>query len=193
MDATQPIPARVAALLAQMTNEEKQWQTIHYTAQMPPETAAKIHRNTSIGALCGMGRGTLASLEKQNEVQRVFVTESRLGIPATFHTETLHSSGVGSTIFPMPCMQGATWNAPLVGEVARAVAVQGRANGVDRGFSPEINVCTDPRLRARRGEFRRGPVPRRRDGRGGGARTPGRQRGRAFDVPRGCERNRERG
>lgn len=42
--------------------------------------------------------------------------------------------------------QGATWDAPLVRSVASAIARQARANGVDRGFSPEINVCTDPRF-----------------------------------------------
>ena len=31
-------------------------------------------------------------------------------------------------------------------EVAAAIAVEARACGVTRGFSPEINVCTDPRF-----------------------------------------------
>ena len=43
-------------------------------------------------------------------------------------------------------LQGATWDAPLVHAVGRTVGGEAAANGADRGFSPEINVCTDPRF-----------------------------------------------
>ena len=85
-------------------------------------------------------------MDAQNAVQAYFLNHSRLKIPVTFHAETLHSGGVNSTIFPMPCLQGATWNQELVGQVASTIAREARANGVNRGFSPEINVCTDPRF-----------------------------------------------
>ena len=106
----------------------------------------KKYGKTSFGAFPSLGRSTASSLEAQNAMQSFFVNNSRLGIPVTFHTETLHSAGAGSTIFPMPCLQGATWDLDLVHEVATSIAEQARANGVDRGFSPEINVCTDQRF-----------------------------------------------
>ena len=87
-----------------------------------------------------------ASITAQNANQAAILNSSRLKIPVTFHYETLHSAGSGSTIFPMPCLQGATWDQELVGEVGAVIGAEASANGGDRGFSPEINVCTDPRF-----------------------------------------------
>ena len=50
------------------------------------------------------------------------------------------------TIFPMPAGQGASWNRSLVRAVAAAIAAEARASGADRGFSPELQVATDPRF-----------------------------------------------
>ena len=49
-------------------------------------------------------------------------------------------------IFPMPAGQGASWNRTLVQSIAAAIATETRASGADRGFSPELQVCTDPRF-----------------------------------------------
>ena len=54
--------------------------------------------------------------------------------------------GVLGAVFPMPNVQGASWNRTLVGAVAAAVAAESRAVGADRGFSPELQVATDPRF-----------------------------------------------
>lgn len=83
---------------------------------------------------------------EQNTNQAFVVNNSRLHIPVTFHYETLHGAGSGATIFPMPCLQGSTWDQELTGQVAGIIGKEAAANGGDRGFSPEINVCTDPRF-----------------------------------------------
>lgn len=49
-------------------------------------------------------------------------------------------------IFPMPAGQGASWNRSLVRKLAAAIAKEARASGADRGFSPELQVATDPRF-----------------------------------------------
>ena len=46
----------------------------------------------------------------------------------------------------MPAGQGASWNRTLVRAIASAVAAEARASGADRGFSPELQVATDPRF-----------------------------------------------
>ena len=64
---------------------------------------------------------------------------------------TIVPNGAGhdmGSIFPMPAGQGASWNRTLVRAVAAAVAVEARASGADRGFSPELQVATDPRFGA---------------------------------------------
>ena len=145
MDATKPVDARVAALLAQMTNAEKQAQAIHLTGGVTTAVQEQ-YGATGLGAFPGMGCATPTSLAAQNGMQAYFLNHSRLRVPVTFHFETLHGGGCGATIFPMPCLQGATWDTPLVHEVGRTVGAEASANGADRGFSPEINVCTDPRF-----------------------------------------------
>ena len=75
-----------------MTNAEKQAQTIHLTGV--DIATAPQYGATGLGAYPGMGCATPASLAKQNMVQAYFLNHSRLGIPVTFHFETLHG-GVG--------------------------------------------------------------------------------------------------
>jgi beta-glucosidase len=147
MDPSKTVDERTAALLAQMTLEEKQAQTIHLTGYDRPggKQLKKDFGATGIGAVPG-GFGTESAMAVQNELQMWFVNNSRLHIPITFHSETLHSSIGKGTIFPMPCLQGATWNQPLVHDIASAIAKEASSAGIDRGFSPELNVCTDPRF-----------------------------------------------
>jgi beta-glucosidase len=148
MDPSKSVDERTAALLAQMTNEEKQAQTIHLTGYNRSDNAAELKKDfgaTGIGALPG-GYSSPSEMITHNELQMWFVNHSRLHIPITFHAETLHSAIGMGTIFPMPCLQGATWNQPLVHDIARAIASEASSAGLDRGFSPELNVCTDPRF-----------------------------------------------
>jgi beta-glucosidase len=152
MNPLLPVDTRVAALLAKMSNREKAAQTVLFTAWQNNASAyAKalaLYSSTGIGALSGEACDdqNCTRLAYQNAAQAAIINSSRLHIPASFICETLHSADGISTIFPMPCLQGATWDTGLVRAVATSIATQARAGGVDRGFSPEINVCTDPRF-----------------------------------------------
>ena len=159
MDPSRSVEERVAALLPQMTLTEKQAQTINWAPGAccnPPQIKAEF-KGIGLGAVSNGGSSSAAGLTAQNELQLWMMNNTRLGIPISFSVETLHSAvgggapdaagnGGGSTIFPMPAMQGSTWNVPLVEDVARIIATEASAQGNDRGFSPEINVCTDPRF-----------------------------------------------
>ena len=159
MDPSRSVEERVAALLPQMTLTEKQAQTINWAPGAccnPPQIKAEF-KGIGLGAVSNGGSSNAAGLTAQNELQLWMMNNTRLGIPISFSVETLHSAvgggapdaagnGGGSTIFPMPAMQGSTWNVPLVEDVARIIATEASAQGNDRGFSPEINVCTDPRF-----------------------------------------------
>ena len=46
----------------------------------------------------------------------------------------------------MPCLQGCTWNPERVQQAASVIARESRASGIDRGFSPVLHFCTDPRF-----------------------------------------------
>jgi beta-glucosidase-like glycosyl hydrolase len=86
-----------------------------------------------------------ATVKARNEMQRLFVEKTRLGIPVTFIMETLHSGGPDATIFPMPVNFASSWNASSMEAAARVIAAEARAVGTDRGFSPVINLFPDAR------------------------------------------------
>ena len=95
----------------------------------------------------GDGCGTIAChIANLRHLQELFLNKTRLGIPVSFVEETSHAGGAGSTIFPMGVTQGATWNTSLAHAVGGAIALEARSWGIDRGLSPEINVCNDPRF-----------------------------------------------
>jgi beta-glucosidase len=149
----QPIAARVASLLAEMTLEEKAMQLNYECDTTRFNWSAASWAKTSIGSVgiecstpppdpCDMA----CRIAALREYQLGALNSSRLGIPVTFVIETSHCGAAGGTVFPMGVTQGASWNVSLVREVAAAIAVEARAWGGSRGLSPEINVVTDPRF-----------------------------------------------
>ena len=85
-------------------------------------------------------------IETRNAWQKNAVENTRLGIPTSFIAETLHSGYTGGTNFPMPCLQGSTWNRQIVQAAAAVIGMEAAASGIDRGFSPVLHFCTDPRF-----------------------------------------------
>jgi hypothetical protein len=147
--AQAPIEQRVHDLVSRMTIDEK-------VAQMLGDGGgARIYRGhrpvdkfkeTGVGSAGNQVR-KLEDLHAQNALQAAMINSSRLGIPIDFTAETLHSGGhAGCTVFPMPCLQGSSWNVTLVQKIAASNALQARASGTNHGLSPVINVATDPRF-----------------------------------------------
>ncbi len=153
LDPTQPVEARLDALLPTLTTEQLAAQTLHlWFTQTMPDLMAKYNQ-TGVGAsyiLKPTENGTCnadpaCNLAARNSANQELM--AGVGIPVTFVSETLHSPWVGQgVVMPMPVTMGATWNASLLTEVGKAIAAEATACGITRGFSPEINVCTDPRF-----------------------------------------------
>lgn len=149
----QPIDARVRALLAAMSPDEKAMQLMYECAgSLEDGWNASSWAATSIGTVgiecSGYAAGTNMSQRIANlrAYQQGALAYSRLGLPVAFSIETSHCGAAGGTIFPMGATQGASWNVSLVGELAAAIAAEARAWGGSRGLSPEINPVTDPRF-----------------------------------------------
>mmetsp|Transcript_29199 Transcript_29199/g.56072 ORF Transcript_29199/g.56072 Transcript_29199/m.56072 type:complete len:783 (-) Transcript_29199:165-2513(-) len=81
----------------------------------------------------------------RNIEQEFFIMNSRLKIPVSFHQETITTAGPGATNFPMHITVGASWNTTLAQSLGSAIALEAHALGIDAGYSPEINLYTDPR------------------------------------------------
>ena len=144
-DAAAPIDARVASLLAEMTVAEKSAQTIHLTSCDNVTAVLAAYGTTSLGA-CPLYAGGAGALAARNALQSALMSSSRLAIPLSFHTESLHGACGGCVIFPMPAGQASSWDVALVQEVASVISTEAWATGIDRGFSPELNVPGDPRV-----------------------------------------------
>ena len=149
-DPSLPVATRARDLLARMTLDEKVGQTLHpWLTATPAEYYAKYNK-TTLGAAylsmcCAANVSAAAVIAQRNAMQKLFVEGTRLGIPATFVMETLHSGAWGGTVFPMPVNYGAAWNTTALELSQRAAAAEARAIGADRGFSPVINMFPDPR------------------------------------------------
>jgi beta-glucosidase len=149
----QPIAARVATLMAAMTDEEMASQLLYDCAgnifSGYNATGWGSHSIGAMGIECS-GYPSGSNMTQRIAALRAFQQQnlqySRLGIPISFVIETSHCGAAGGTIFPMGASQGATWNASLVREVAAAIALEARSWGGDRGLSPEISLSTDPRF-----------------------------------------------
>jgi hypothetical protein len=76
------------------------------------------------------------------EIQRIAVEESRLGIPLLMGRDVIHGY---RTIFPIPLGQAAAWEPQLVTDAAIVAAEEAAAAGIAWTFAPMLDVARDPR------------------------------------------------
>ncbi|MEM6934818.1 MAG: glycoside hydrolase family 3 N-terminal domain-containing protein [Pseudomonadota bacterium] len=127
----------VAELLGQMTLEEKvgQLSQLNFTG-----LSDKLREQLAAGEVGSLLNAV--DLETINEVQRVAVEESRLGIPLLIGRDVIHGF---KTVFPIPLGQAASWNPDVIEEGARVSAQEAGASGIHWTFAPMLDVCRDPR------------------------------------------------
>lgn len=77
-----------------------------------------------------------------NELQRIAVEESRLGIPLLIARDVIHGF---KTVFPIPLGQAATWNPELVERAATIAAEEAAATGINWALAPMLDIGRDPR------------------------------------------------
>jgi beta-glucosidase len=159
-DPKVPVEKRVKDLLSRMTLEEKLWQLFMgppdpsgsmekmrhgiFGLQLATEAASsKISEQILRYDSSGTAR---AAAERANIMQRYFLTQTRLGIPIIPFDEALHGLvRAGATSFPQSIALAATWDTPLMSQVAHAVALETRTRGIRQVLSPVVNVATDVR------------------------------------------------
>ncbi len=77
-----------------------------------------------------------------NEMQRIAVEESRLGIPLLVGRDVIHGF---KTVMPIPLGQAATWNPDLIRDGASVAAREAATTGVNWTFAPMIDISRDAR------------------------------------------------
>jgi beta-glucosidase len=84
--------------------------------------------------------------ELGNRVQRYFVEETRLGIPAVIHEESTGGfCAQGATQFPQGINLASTWDPALVEQVAQVIGRQMRAVGARLTLAPVLDIARDAR------------------------------------------------
>ncbi|MCM2311752.1 MAG: beta-glucosidase BglX [Steroidobacteraceae bacterium] len=130
---------RVAALLARMTLAEKigQMNQVNAGEGVAVEPLREGIRAGRIGAVLNA-----IDPEAVDEMQRVAVEESRLGIPLLVGRDVIHGYRV---VLPIPLGQAATFNPHIVREGARIAALEAAAAGINWTFAPMVDIARDPR------------------------------------------------
>lgn len=143
------IEAHAEELLAQMTLAEKIGQmTLVEKNSIAPEDITSMF----IGGLLSGGGGypTPNNAENWREMVHGFqkrALETRLAIPMIYGVDAVHGHNnmYGATIFPHNIGLGATRNAKLVEQIARATAKEMVATGVYWDYAPALSVPQDIR------------------------------------------------
>jgi len=131
--------ARAEKMLAEMTLDEKigQMSQLDLGYFMDQEQLKQAVRDGRCGSLLNF-LGT----EKVNELQRIAVEESRLGIPLIIGRDVIHGY---RTVFPIPLGMAASWNPGAVQQAFRISAIEASSQGIRWTFAPMIDITWDPR------------------------------------------------
>jgi beta-glucosidase len=133
------IERRVAILLEQMTLAEKIGQMTQLDASSgdPADYLGERLRSDRLGSVLNLGDADIA-----NELQRIAVEESRLGIPLLVGRDVIHGF---ATVMPLPIGQAASFNPEVARDGARIAALEAASAGVNWTFAPMIDISRDPR------------------------------------------------
>lgn len=159
------VSARVRALHARMTLEEKLAQIVGYwldqngvVSPMQGEMAAGQHASNELAEVTRHGLGHYTRVYGTRPVdaaeraawlwgeQRRLKRETRLGIPALVHEECLTGLAAWrAATFPTPLAWGAAFDPELVEQMAHAIGDSMRQLGIHQGLAPVLDVIRDPR------------------------------------------------
>ena len=144
------IEKKIDSLLEKMTVHEKIGQLNQ--VMMPSTDDEKVFealRNGEIGSLimatsgyAGNGEKRLENSRLVNEMQRIAVEESRLGIPVIYGRDIIHGHNV---VLPIPLAMASSFDPEQIEKCYRNVSKEAAADGVQWTFSPMLDVSRDPR------------------------------------------------
>ncbi len=155
-DSSLPVEERVRDLLRHMTPGEKVAQlggvsprALTEDGQLS-ETKARealahgIGHVTRVGGAAGLGPEESARMA--NEIQKLLVEHTRLGIPAIVHEESCAGyMARNATCFPQAIGLASTWEPGLVEAMTEVIRTQMRAVGAHQALAPVLDVARDSR------------------------------------------------
>src|SRR6266566_420913 len=155
-DISLSVEARVRDLLERMTIEEKVAQ-LGSVWSFEIVSIGSLNRERA-GQLIGRGIGQITRLAGAtnlragevailaNEIQGFLVEETRLGIPAIIHEETLHGLLARDALcFQQSIGAAAAWDPTLVEAMSTTIRRRMVATGARHSLAPVLDVTRDPR------------------------------------------------
>lgn len=162
--ADEPVNDRIADLINRMTVEEKVAQVTAVWADKKrmyrgnfdfnPDSAAvlmpygigHITRPSELNGPPDTGRTAVNEVAYTNDIQRWLVEETRLGIPALMHEESLHGlAALNATSWGQPISVAASFNRDLTRKLYATAARQAASRGAHVVLTPVVDVARDPR------------------------------------------------
>ncbi len=136
---SEPDEERIAELIAKMSLAEKvgQMSQVNVGDSYIHDYLADALRAGRVGSVINE-----VNVKVVNELQRLAVEESRLGIPLLVGRDVIHGF---RTVMPIPLAQASSWNPELVERGARVAAREAARCGVNWTFAPMIDIARDPR------------------------------------------------
>ena len=155
-DASLPIENRVTDLLGRMTQAEKiaqlgsVWPAQLSDGETFDAALAEEACPDGIGQVTRVSGSTLLDADGATrmgaDIQRWLQEETRLGIPAILHEESLHGlTAQGAVVHPQSINMASTWRPELVETVAGMIGRATAARGVTLVLSPIFDITRDPR------------------------------------------------
>ncbi len=159
LDSSLTVEERVDDLLSRMTLEEKVGQMtqlnitqinhekVQSDVNLDAEKARDLLKNHYIGSfLNGEAVPPEQWLDYINELQKIAVEETRLGIPIIYGIDHMHGASYleGSTIFPHNINLGATFNTEHARQTGRITALESGPLGHVWNFAPVLDLGENP-------------------------------------------------
>ncbi|GGC95295.1 beta-glucosidase [Thalassobacillus devorans] len=141
---------KMEQLLEQMTIEEKVGQLVQLATPFfrgatdrGEITGPMVNMNIDEEDIKNTGSVLGASGAKEtNNIQKIHMEESRLGIPLLFMSDIIHGF---RTIFPVPLAIGCSFDTDLAEKSAAIAAKEAAVSGVHVTFAPMVDLVRDPR------------------------------------------------
>jgi beta-glucosidase len=161
---SQNVDPEIEAIIKKMTVREKIGQMTQLNLDVVCEggiynlvephhiDSAKLHKaivEYSVGSILNCGGHAYPRqqwLEIIGTIQRISTTKTTHKIPVLYGIDAIHGANyvMGSTLFPQPLAQAATFDRQLIEQGARITAYETRAVGIPWNFSPVLDVARNP-------------------------------------------------
>ncbi len=130
-------------LMAKMTIEEKIGQ-LNLLPAGDIETGGAL--DSPLGTLVAQGNlggiFNIKGAEKIEELQKIAVKKSRLGIPLIVGMDVIHGY---ETVFPIPLALSCSWDMAAIERSARVAALECSSAGINWVYSPMVDIALDAR------------------------------------------------